>query len=229
HEPVAQALEIYLEIARRFPQTRAARDALYTAAICHERLSDYNNYWRGIYGMGFYAGSRMVTYKDVLRAYPGYQLPRGTIGWEPVPRPVNGGPGWATPPRPAPRPTLWSRSKQRLANLFIEMRQKQREAIAPLSKFIESVVTVVFYSLLAILLLAACYFTAVGLYLKNQQSSYISLFKEESIDIGPPDCPTNLTNSPVEKLIKEESIDIEPPDHLTNLTDSPVEKLIKDP
>src|SRR5262249_43376935 len=49
HEPVARALEIYLDVVHRFPNTRAARDALYTAAVCHERLSDYNNHWRNVY------------------------------------------------------------------------------------------------------------------------------------------------------------------------------------
>src|SRR5262249_55863548 len=84
HELVAHALEIYLDVVRRFPNTRAARDALYTAAVCHERLSDYNNHWRNVYGMRLHAGARMVTYEDVRRTYPNYQLPRGTIGWEPM-------------------------------------------------------------------------------------------------------------------------------------------------
>jgi outer membrane protein assembly factor BamD (BamD/ComL family) len=105
HEPVARALVVYLYIARTFPQTRAARDALYTAAVCHERLSNYNEYWRGMYAAGMHAGDRFVTYGDVQIRYPDYQLPRGTYGWEPRTRTVNGGEGWAQPPRPEPRPT----------------------------------------------------------------------------------------------------------------------------
>jgi outer membrane protein assembly factor BamD (BamD/ComL family) len=109
HEPVARALRLYLEVVRRYPQTRAARDALYTAAVCHERLGDYNAYWRGAYARGLHAGDRLVTYADVRAAYPQYQLPRGTYGWEPVTRTVNGGPGWHAPLKPSPRPRLAER------------------------------------------------------------------------------------------------------------------------
>lgn len=105
HEPVARAVVIYLDIARRFPKTRAARDALYTAAVAHERLSGYNEYWRGIYAMGLHAGDRLVTYADVRRTYPSYQLPRGTFYWEPLTRTFKGGPGWDAPPPRVPRPT----------------------------------------------------------------------------------------------------------------------------
>ncbi len=112
HETMALSLVIYLDIARRFPQTRAARDALYTAAVCHERLSErYNQYWHSAYATGLHAGDRMVTYKDVRTAYPDYQLPRGTSFWEPATRTVSGGPGWAAPPKPKPRPTLRARLK----------------------------------------------------------------------------------------------------------------------
>lgn len=105
HEPIARALSLYLGIVRNFPQTRAARDALYTAAVCHERLANYNEYWRGMYAIGQHAGDRMVTYRDVRIAYPDYQLPRATYGWEPSTRTVRGGPGWAAPPKPQPRLT----------------------------------------------------------------------------------------------------------------------------
>ena len=104
HDRASRALPIYMEVVRQFPKTRAARDALYTAAVCHDRLSEYNNYWRDIYSSGGYAGDRLVTYKDVRAAYPDYQLPRGTWGWEPATRTVNGGPGWASRPKPNPRP-----------------------------------------------------------------------------------------------------------------------------
>jgi outer membrane protein assembly factor BamD (BamD/ComL family) len=65
HDRAAHALGIYLEVVRRFPATSAARDALYTAAVCHERLAGYNNYWRKVYSNGNNAGARMVTYADV--------------------------------------------------------------------------------------------------------------------------------------------------------------------
>ena len=106
----SRALPIYLEVVRRFPNTRAARDALYTAAICHERLADYNAYWRAIYSEGGHAGERFVDYSDVRAAYPGYRFPRGTRGWEPSTRTVNGGQGWVSLPKPKPRPSKWARA-----------------------------------------------------------------------------------------------------------------------
>jgi hypothetical protein len=37
HSTRARALNLYLQIARDYPHTRAAPDALYTAAVCHDR------------------------------------------------------------------------------------------------------------------------------------------------------------------------------------------------
>lgn len=118
HDMAARALTVYLEVARRFPDTRAARDALYSAAVCHDRLADYNNYWRDIYQEKGHAGARFVSYKDVKVAYPDYRYPLGTIGWEPSTRTVKGGPGWAELPKP-PRPQpLWKRITRRV-NLIV--------------------------------------------------------------------------------------------------------------
>lgn len=114
HEPVAQALAIYLQIVEQYPHTRAAPDALYTAAVCHERLTDYNPYWREIYDKRLHAGSRLVTYADVRRTYPRYQLPRATLGWEPMTRTVSGGkPGWSPKPEPAPRLSKFERGRRK--------------------------------------------------------------------------------------------------------------------
>jgi tetratricopeptide (TPR) repeat protein len=120
HETLARALKIYLEVVDRYPHTRAARDAYYTAAVCHERLSGYNPYWRDIYESGLHAGERMVDYDDVKAAYPTYQLPRGTYGWHPSVRTVNDGPGWAPPPRPVPRPSRWARMRSIASNFFLQ-------------------------------------------------------------------------------------------------------------
>lgn len=100
HDPWARAIPIYLEIADRFPKTKTAKDALYSAAVAHQRLSERNGPWGAFYQRGLFAGSRMVTYADVKGTYPDYQLPRGTYGWEPSTRTVNGGPGWAPKPPP---------------------------------------------------------------------------------------------------------------------------------
>jgi hypothetical protein len=115
HDMAARALSIYLEVVRRFPDTRAARDALYTAAVCHLRLAGYNQYWRTAYDNGLHAGARMVTLADVRAAYPDYRYPRGTYGWRPSTRTVNGGPGWDAPPKPRPRLTRAARAKLLLA------------------------------------------------------------------------------------------------------------------
>ncbi len=106
HESLSRALELYLETARRFPNTRAARDASYTAAICQNRLANFSGYWRNMYDIGLHAGDRMVTYADVRRTYPTYKLPRAENGWEPATRTVNGGAAWFALPKPKP-PLTW--------------------------------------------------------------------------------------------------------------------------
>jgi len=118
HDTPARALKIYLRIVEQFPHTRAARDAFYTAAACHERLSNYNPYWRDIYDSGLHAGQRMVTYTDVKAAYPTYQLPRGTSGWQPSTRTVYGGPGWAPRPKRVPQPSRWARLESKAEDIY---------------------------------------------------------------------------------------------------------------
>lgn len=102
HEPLVRALHIYLRVAEEFPTTRPARDSLYTAAVIHDRLADFELYWPGQYGQGLYPGGRLVTYEDVRRTYPDYRLPHGTYGWEPLTRTVNGHEAWPAPPKPRP-------------------------------------------------------------------------------------------------------------------------------
>lgn len=102
HEPVVRALKIYLQIAEDYPRTRAARDALYTAAVAHERLKGFELYWPGQYEAGLYAGDRLVTYEDVRRTYTDYRMPSGTYGWEPLTRTVRGHAAWPAPPKPKP-------------------------------------------------------------------------------------------------------------------------------
>ncbi|HKP68935.1 MAG TPA: hypothetical protein VJV05_06605, partial [Pyrinomonadaceae bacterium] len=114
HDTLARAISMYMDLVNRYPNSRAAKDALYSAAVAHERLSDLNPYWRSIYGQGLFAGPRKVTYQDVRSAYPKYQLPKATYGWEPGTRTVNGGTGWAPPPKPLPRETKEHRIKRLL-------------------------------------------------------------------------------------------------------------------
>src|SRR5262249_19777387 len=103
-------------------------------AVCNERLSEYNYYWRDIYQDGGHAGERMVTYRDVKRAYPDYRFPLGSNGWEPMTRTVNGGSGWATPPKPKPHPT----KKQRI---LAKMRFMTMTTVEFLQQIIDGTVT----------------------------------------------------------------------------------------
>lgn len=98
HEGAARALTLYLEVVRLYPRTRAARDSLYTAILCHQRLSNFNGYWRAMYDeRGLHAGQRLVTLADLRREYPNYRLPAAG-DWKPSTRTVNGGPAWPAPP-----------------------------------------------------------------------------------------------------------------------------------
>lgn len=99
HEGPARAVALYLEVVRLYPKTRAARDSLYTAILCHQRLEEFNGYWRDLYASGVHAGSRVVTLGDLRAAYPDYRLP--VVGkWKPSTRTVNGGTAWPAPPKP---------------------------------------------------------------------------------------------------------------------------------
>jgi outer membrane protein assembly factor BamD (BamD/ComL family) len=117
HDTAARVIPLYLGIVDEYPNTKAARDALYTAAVAQERIANFNNYWRSVYERGLFAGPRNVGYDDVKRAYPNYQLPRGTDGWEPATRTVNGGPGWAPKPKPPVRLTRTQKVTRKLQEL----------------------------------------------------------------------------------------------------------------
>jgi hypothetical protein len=145
----------------------------------------------------------MVTYKDVRRTYPDYQLPRGTIGWDPMTRTVFCGLAWTEAPKPKPRPTWRSRVKQRLTNLADNFRQKQRDVGAQITEIKEGVVTGLIYSFVGIIILAACYFAAVRLYIKNQQPVCALMIEEERTAATASDCPTSSTDSRVEKIIND--------------------------
>ena len=114
HDPWARSIPIYEEIVSRFPQTKVARDAMYSAAVAHERLSERISPWTAIYERGLFAGPRKINYADVKSTYPDYQLPRGTYGWKPSTRTVNGGPGWEPAPKPVPRETREHKAKRLL-------------------------------------------------------------------------------------------------------------------
>jgi tetratricopeptide (TPR) repeat protein len=115
HESPSRALKVYLEIVRLYPKTIAAHDALFTAAVCEERLSGYNNYWRERFRNELYPGARFVSYGDVKAAYRNYVFPKGTLGWEPMNRTVNGASAWPPKPKTAPRLTRTEKVERYLA------------------------------------------------------------------------------------------------------------------
>lgn len=88
HESVSRALKLYLEVVRKYPNTKAAPEALYTAAICHRLLKDFNASWSGMYYNGLFAGERFVDYEDVRREYPKYRFPVSGK-WKPSNRTVS--------------------------------------------------------------------------------------------------------------------------------------------
>jgi TolA-binding protein len=102
HENVSRALKVFLSVVDEFPDSKAAPDALYTAAVCQRRLWGYNDYWRSRYNVGQFAWARPVTFQDVKRVYPKYVFPHGTNGWEPMTRTVNGHAAWPPKPKPVP-------------------------------------------------------------------------------------------------------------------------------
>ena len=124
HDPWARAIPIYLQIVDRYPQTKIAKDALYTVAVAHQRLSERNGPWGVFYDRGMFAGPRMVTYADVKNIYPSYQLPRGTYGWQPLTRTVNDGPGWAPPPKPLPKLTREQKIRRIISRVYSEFQPK---------------------------------------------------------------------------------------------------------
>jgi len=121
HEGPARAVALYLEVVRLYPKTRAARDSLYTAIYCHQQLSEFNGYWRGIYASGLHAGTRLVTLADLRREYPDYRLPAGGA-WRPSTRTVEGRPAWPAPPKPK-RPTGVERARGKIKRAELRVAQ----------------------------------------------------------------------------------------------------------
>jgi hypothetical protein len=114
HESLAHSIPIYLEVVDKYPNTRAAKDALFSAVVAHERLGDLNSYWREIYWGGLFAGPRMVTNADINGRYPRFRWPLSRLGWEPATRTVNGGYAYPPPPKPAPRLSFTQRVERKV-------------------------------------------------------------------------------------------------------------------
>lgn len=131
HENLSQAINIYLEVCEKYPKTRAAKDSLYSAAVAHEKLSNYNPYWRDIYQKGLFAGKRKVDYADVRLTYPNYVMPIGTYGWHPSTRTVGSHPAWTTPPADLNPKPAWQKKLNHFTHRLAAIeRYSQRKMLA---------------------------------------------------------------------------------------------------
>jgi TolA-binding protein len=137
HDPLAHSIPIFEEIVAQYPASKVAPDALYSVAVAHERLYSRNGSWTTFYERGVFPGSRNLGYADVANIYPNYQLPRGTYGWKPSSRTVNGGPGWAPRPKPLPKETREHKVKRLLRELKTEVRTDVGKIANKLSSVIE--------------------------------------------------------------------------------------------
>jgi outer membrane protein assembly factor BamD (BamD/ComL family) len=127
HESLAKSIPIFLEVVDKYPNTRAAKDALFSAVVGHERLGDLNSYWRGIYEQKLFAGPRMVTNADINGRFPKFNWPLSRLGWEPATRTVNGGHAYPPPPKPAPRLSFTQRVERKVSQYGPAVKKHARE------------------------------------------------------------------------------------------------------
>ncbi len=207
HEGLSRAIPIYLEIAERFPNTRAAKDALYSAAVAQQRVSNLNPYWRDIYSKGLFAGPREIGLSEVRSTYPNYQLPRGTDGWEPSSRTVNGGPGWAPEPKPAPPLTQTQKFERRLKYISETFRLSVKPRIDSVTTWTGSAVdgyisiinSVLSWLLALICLMLTGYFALVAVYFREPLLAAITRFRRPEVGFE----QQSLSESRIEKLIDD--------------------------
>lgn len=131
HESIAHSIPIYLEVVDKYPDTAAAKDALFSAVIAHERLGDLNYYWREIYSSGLFAGPRLVTNADINGRFPKFKWPLSRLGWEPATRTVNGGPAYPPPPKPAPKLSFTQRVERKVLQYGPAAKEFAREIWTP--------------------------------------------------------------------------------------------------
>lgn len=161
HETLARAIPIYLDLVNKYPQTKPAGDALFSAAVADERLADLNLYWREIYGRGLFAGSQPVSFADLNRLYPKYRWPKSRNGWEASTRTINGGPAWAPPPKPpkpAPKLTHEQKIRATVDRLYKEFQPKVEQKVDAVVGRVDSSLQAIFDAALAMIaLLLGCY------------------------------------------------------------------------
>ena len=150
HDTLARAIPIYEDIVEKYPQTKAAKDALFTAVVAHERLSDLNDYWRNIYEKHLFAGPRLFTNRDITRLYPKFRWPISRLGWEASTRTVNGGPAYPPPPKPAPKLTRTQKAERILNRVADKFASVVKPKVTAFMDAATSFVRGVFYAVLAI-------------------------------------------------------------------------------
>lgn len=174
HDTLARAIPIYEEIVEEYPQTKAAKDALFTAVVAHERLSDLNDYWRNIYGEHLFVGPKLVTNRDINRLYPKFRWPISRLGWEASTRTVNGGPAYPPPPKPAPRLTRTQKAERILSRVTDKFASVVKPKVTAFIDATTSFLRGVFCAILAvegILLLGYALFLGVHFWNTRQSGS----------------------------------------------------------
>lgn len=200
HEPLARAILIYDQILERYPQTKAAKDALFSVVVAHERLSDLNPYWRNIYESGLFVGTRHQTNKDIRQLYPKFRWPLSRLGWEASTRTVNGGPAYPALPKPPPKLSITQRIERKLKKYADIFEAKVSPKIERAADDYFSFLRGIFYGLIAIMIMfAAGYAVLIATHFRTLRGNgtVVALRSEHALELLPG------TESRVEKVIDD--------------------------
>jgi outer membrane protein assembly factor BamD (BamD/ComL family) len=188
HETVARSIPIYLDIVDHYPQTKSAKDALYSAVIAHERLADYNPYWRETYARGFFAGPRLVDNADINRLFPKFRWPKSRLGWEASTRTVNGGSAWPELPKPAPKLTRTQKATQMFNKLWdASVTRFSRNASSSFASSWTLLGQWFYKLLLMVAVITIGYGTILWLYFRRAGSLYAGAEKSLALGDGSPE------------------------------------------
>ncbi len=200
HETLARAILIYDQILEHYPQTKAAKDALFSVVVAHERLSDMNPYWRDIYESGLFVGTRYQTNKDIRQLYPKFRWPLSRLGWEASTRTVNGGPAYPALPKPPPKVSITQRIERKLKKygdlIMTKVSPKIEKAADDYFSFLRGLI----YGLIAIMtLFAAGYAVLIATHVRTLKGNgtVVALQSEHALERLPG------TESRIEKVIDD--------------------------
>lgn len=128
HEPLARSIAIYEEIIDKYPNTMAVKDAMFSVAVAHERLSNLNPYWRDKYENGLFAGTRLDTFADIVKRFPRFRWPISRNSWQASTRTVNGGSAYPPPPKLVPKLSPVQRVQRKIGRIWDMAGSKLKEA-----------------------------------------------------------------------------------------------------